>query len=108
MAMFIWEELRAHSIFSFRALFTILFPEFRIPIIFSTMILNIITSQVGNSSLVLLEEIIIEEHYHYKRLVSSFFSMSQMEQPLFVVDFQNKWSPMYFQHYHLYKLQHSV
>ena len=98
MAMFIWEELRAHSmIFSFRALFTILFPEFRIPIMFSTMILaDIITSQVGNSSF----STVRGNHNRttlslYKRLASSFFSMSQMGATIICGGFfQNKWSPM--------------
>lgn len=98
MAMFIWQELRAHSmIFSFRALFTILFPEFRIPIMFSTMILaDIVTNELGNSKF----STVRGDHNRktsslYKKLASNFFSISQMGATIICGGFfQNKWSPM--------------
>ncbi len=45
MAMFIWEELRLHSmIFAYRACFCILFPQLRVPFIFFTMLCADITT----------------------------------------------------------------
>ena len=81
MSMFIWEELRIHSLlFGLRSAFIVIFPEFSIPIVFGTLFLadlsthyygipNITTVRGNNK---------MEKKSNVKKLYSMFFSTSQM------------------------------
>lgn len=81
MSMFIWEELRIHSlIFGLRSAFIVIFPKFSIPIVFGTLFLadiatyyygipNITTVRGNNN---------VEKKSNVKKLYSMFFSTSQM------------------------------
>ena len=81
-SMFIWNELRMHSmIFAYRAIFAIIFPEYSRIIVFVTMIAADIVSKVyGNSEL----STVRGDHSRYektslkKKLLSAFFSSSQL------------------------------
>ena len=98
MAMFIWEELRAHSmIFAYRALFILLQPNYRVIFTFITMIFaDLATDNFGDRqfSTVRGDHSRISSSY-YKYLSSNFFSMSQMGATIICGGFfQHRWSPM--------------
>lgn len=81
MAMFIWEELRLHSlIFSFRACFSILLPEYRILFIFFTMLLaDITTLLLGDTTISTVRGNHERVSSNYIKIISAaFFSTSQM------------------------------
>ena len=81
MSMFIWEELRIHSlIFGLRSAFIVIFPNLSIPIVFGTLIFADLATQIygipnittvrGNTNM--------EKKSIIKKLYSMFFSTSQM------------------------------
>jgi len=80
MKMFIWEELRLHSmIFAYRACFSILFPEYARVIIFLTMIAaDLTTKYVGDDTFTTVRGQHDKEKSWKKQIYSVFFSMSQM------------------------------
>ena len=98
MAMFIWEELRAHSmIFAYRSLFIILSPSYRVLFTLITMIFaDLITDNFGDRTF----STVRGDHNRisssiYKHISSNFFSMSQMGATIICGGFfQNKWSPI--------------
>lgn len=98
MAMFIWEELRAHSmIFAYRALFILLQPNYRVIFTFLTMIFaDLATDNFGDRQF----STVRGDHNkrslsYYKYFASNFFSMSQMGATIICAGFfQNKWSPI--------------
>jgi hypothetical protein len=96
--MFIWEELRLHSmIFSYRALFILLFPQYRIPIIFLTMIAaDAVTLLVGNENISTVRgDHGKESSSTIKKIYSSFFSTSQIGATIICGGFfQQSYSPM--------------
>ena len=81
MKMFIWEELRIHSmIFAYRACFSILFQNYARIIIFLTMIAaDLTTKYVGDSSFTTVRGQHDKNTQSIKKQIySAFFSMSQM------------------------------
>lgn len=80
MAMFIWEELRIHSmLFGCRAAFIILFPEYRFFIVMMTMYLADLTSKkYGNSKVTTVRGNHQIEKSTIKQMYADFFSGSQM------------------------------
>jgi hypothetical protein len=81
MAMFIWEELRLHSlIFAFRACMSILIPEYRILFVFATMISADITTHIfGSNKISTVRGNHERVSSNFFKLVSgAFFSTSQM------------------------------
>ena len=98
MAMFIWEELRAHSmIFAYRALFILLQPNYRVMFTFLTMVFaDLATDNFGDRQF----STVRGDHNkrslsYYKYFASNFFSMSQMGATIICAGFfQNKWSPI--------------
>ena len=98
MGMFIWEELRLHSmIFAYRALFILLYPQYRIHIVFLTMLLaDITTIMVGNENVSTVRGDHGRESSSYiKKLFGSFFSTSQLGATIICGGFfQRTYSPM--------------
>lgn len=93
MSMFIWEELRIHSlIFGLRSAFIVIFPEQSIPIVFLTLVLadlathfygiKDITTVRGNNNM--------EKSSNIKKLYSMFFSTSQMGATIICAGFFQK------------------
>ncbi len=80
MKLFIWEELRLHSmIFAYRACFSILFPDYAKIIIFLTMIAaDLATKFVGDETYTTVRGQHDKEKSFKKQMYSAFFSMSQM------------------------------
>lgn len=80
-SMFIWEELRLHSmIFSFRALFSILVPQMSTIYVFTTMLCaDCATYIYGENGMTTVRgnHIKVSKKW-YKSLGAAFFSMSQM------------------------------
>lgn len=98
MAMFIWEELRVHSlIFSFRACLSILIPEMRVLFLFATMIsADIVTNIYGieGTSTVRGTHDRVSSNL-IKQLSGAFFSTSQMGATLICAGyFQHHYSPV--------------
>jgi len=79
--MFIWEELRVHSLlFAWRSCFTILFPEYCVAICFLTMIsADVASHYLGNStvSTVRGQHSKVGKRTVLKEISGAFFSMSQ-------------------------------
>lgn len=80
MAMFIWEELRIHSmLFGCRSAFIILFPKFRFVIVILTMYLaDLTTEKYGNANVTTVRgnhELVKSD---IKQMYADFFSGSQM------------------------------
>lgn len=81
MSMFIWEELRLHSlIFATRGCLCILFPDFRLPIVFLTMFMaDYVTALYGTPN-----HSTVRGNHEYqtnsmiKLIFSNFFSISQL------------------------------
>jgi hypothetical protein len=94
--MFIWEELRLHSmIFAYRACFSILLPKYNYIICLLTLILaDIVTINVGTNgvSTVRGSHENIEKRNIYKKLIGSFFSISQIGATL--ICFQKEVNPI--------------
>lgn len=81
MKMFIWEELRLHSmIFAYRACFSILYPEFSRIFVFITMVAaDITTHYVGDNEFTTVRgQHDRQGNSLLKKVYSAFFSMSQM------------------------------
>ncbi len=81
MNMFIWEELRMHSmIFAYRACFCIIYPELAKYIIFVTMILaDMVTHFVGDKNFTTVRGQHDKNSSSFlKKIYGSFFSISQM------------------------------
>ena len=81
MKMFIWEELRIHSmIFAYRGCFCILYNNFSRPIIFLTMILADLTTKfVGDSEFTTIRGQHDKNTLSFKKQIyTAFFSISQM------------------------------
>ena len=79
--MFIWEELRLHSmIFSYRACFTILFPEYSKHITYLTMMLaDVATYYFGSSNMTTVRGSHEKESKSlFKKIAAIYFSTSQM------------------------------
>jgi hypothetical protein len=96
MAMFIWEELRMHSmIFSSRACLSIMYPQYRLIFIFTTMMsADLVTYCFGDRS----QSTVRGNHLHitkniFKQLSSQFFSISQLGATIICSGlFQNNYS----------------
>lgn len=98
MAMFIWEELRLHSmIFAFRACLSILIPEMRVFFVFFTMVsADIVTKVYGidGASTVRGTHDRVSSNW-MKQLAGVFFSTSQMGATLICAGyFQYHYSPV--------------
>lgn len=81
MSMFIWSELRLHSLlFGWRSCFSIIFPEYSVLIVFATMILaDIATWCYGTPNITTVRgNNLMEKKSMTKIMYSSFFSTSQM------------------------------
>lgn len=81
MGMFIWEELRLHSmIFASRACFSILYPSMRIPFVFITMgLADLTTYYCGDKNISTVRgDHTRESNRIVNKLYSIFFSTSQL------------------------------
>ena len=97
MAMFIWEELRLHSMaFGWRSCFVILFPKYSFLIVLLTMLTaDIVTYYYGNPNVSTVRgNHDMEKKSIMKQIYSSFFSTSQLGATIICAGFfQDKISP---------------
>lgn len=94
MSMFIWEELRLHSLlFGFRSALIVIYPEYSVSIVFTTMALaDLVTGVYGIPNITTVRgNNQVEKKSIAKKLYSVFFSTSQMGATIICAGFFQKY-----------------